>query len=407
VNGEGIGKLTVRDVPVEGERVLLRADLNVPMDDTLVSDDTRIRESLPTIEFLLGRGAAVLICSHLGRPKGQHEAGLSLAPVGERLAELLGQPVLFAEDSIGPSAKKLARSLQPGEVGLLENLRFHSEEEANERDFAGKLAELASLYVNDAFGVAHRAHASTVGIADFLPAIAGFLLEKEVRYLGSLVTAPPHPFVAIVGGAKVSTKISAIDHLLPKLDCLLVGGGMANTFLKAQGFEVGVSLVEDDLLDMARGILERAASAGVAVGLPLDAVVATELSPGIPVKTVSVDAIPTDCMVLDVGPATLAAFEQVLSNAAAVVWNGPLGVFELEQFARGSFGLASALANLEATTVVGGGETAAVVARSGLAERFTHVSTGGGASLEMLEGVVLPGITALLDAPSRFPHELH
>ncbi|MCY3506299.1 MAG: phosphoglycerate kinase [Chloroflexi bacterium] len=393
-----MGKQTVRDISIQGERVLLRADLNVPLEDGAVADDTRIRESLPTIQYLVAGGASVLVCSHLGRPKGERHPDLSLAPVGERLAELLGQPVAFAEDCIGAPAVDAAQSLGAGDVALLENLRFHPEEEANDRVFAAVLGTLATVYVNDAFGAAHRAHASTVGVANLLPGVAGLLLEKEVRYLGSLVADPPRPFAAIVGGAKVSTKIAAIDHLLPKLDRLLVGGGMANTFLKAKGVDVGASLVEDDLLDMARDILARADAAGVTVSLPEDAVVAAKLSPDAEADTVPIDAFPPDRMILDVGPATLTSFEAALADSAAVVWNGPLGVFEIEQFASGSFGLARALAELDATTVVGGGETAAVVARSGLAERFTHVSTGGGASLEMLEGRELPGVAALLDA---------
>ena len=395
---EGIGKQTVRDIDVAGELVLLRADLNVPLEDGAVADDTRIRESLPTIQYLVENGASVLVCSHLGRPKGERNPDLSLAPVAERLAERLGQPVAFAEDCIGPPAIEAAKGLGRGEVALLENLRFHPGEEANDRVFAATLGTLAHVYVNDAFGAAHRAHASTAGVAAFLPGVAGLLLEKEVRYLGSLVADPPRPFAAIVGGAKVSTKIAAIDHLLPNLDRLLVGGGMANTFLKASGVDIGASLVEDDLLEMARDILARAGDASVTVSLPVDAVVATKLSHDAQAATVPIDAFPPDRMILDVGPATLAAFEAALSDSAAVVWNGPLGVFEIEQFAGGSFGLARVLADLDATTVVGGGETAAVVARSGLAERFTHVSTGGGASLEMLEGRELPGVAALLDA---------
>ena len=398
MTADGIGKQTVRDINLQGERVLLRADLNVPLDGGAVADDTRIRESLPTIQYLVAGGASVLVCSHLGRPKGERNPDLSLAPVAERLAELLGRPVAFAEDCIGQPAVEVAHGLAAGDVALLENLRFHPEEEANDRVFAAVLGTLATVYVNDAFGAAHRAHASTVGVPNLLPGVAGLLLEKEVRYLGSLVADPPRPFAAIVGGAKVSTKIAAIDHLLPKLDRLLVGGGMANTFLKAKGVDVGASLVEDDLLDMARDILARAEAAGVTVSLPEDAIVAAKLSPDAEADTVPIDAFPPDRLILDVGPATLASFEAALADAAAVVWNGPLGVFEIEQFAGGSFGLARALADLDATTVVGGGETAAVVARSGLAERFTHVSKGGGASLEMLEGRELPGVAALLDA---------
>ncbi len=398
MTADGIGKRTVRDLRVEGARVLVRADLNVPLDGDAVADDTRIRASLPTIRYLSDGGASVLVCSHLGRPRGRRLPALSLAPVGECLAELLGRPVVFAEDCVGAPAEKVARTLAPGEVALLENLRFHAEEEANDRGFAASLAALASAYVNDAFGAAHRAHASTAGVAAFLPAVAGLLLEKEVRYLGALVDAPPHPFAAVVGGAKVSTKIAAIDHLLPKIDRLLVGGGMANTFLKASGVDTGASLVEVELLETARAILARARSLGVAVILPEDAVVAGRMVADAPAATVPVAAILPSSMMLDIGPATLASFERALAGVAAAVWNGPMGVFEIEQFAQGSFGLARALAALDATTVVGGGETVAVVARAGLAGRFTHVSTGGGASLELLEGRELPGVAALLDA---------
>lgn len=398
MNADGTGKRTVRDLDAAGLRVLLRADLNAPLADGAVADDTRLRESLPTIRLLLDGGASVLVCSHLGRPGGKRDAALSLAPVAARLAELLGQPVAFADDCVGPAAEAVARALAPGQIALLENLRFHAGEEANDAAFAAALAAHADAFVNDAFGAAHRAHASTAGVAAILPAVAGLLLEKEVRYLGGLVANPPRPFAAVVGGAKVSTKIAAIDHLLPKLDRLLLGGGMANAFLKASGLNVGASPVEDGLLDAARAILDRAAQAGVAVHLPADVVVAERIAADAPAAVAPAHAIPDGMMALDAGPATLDAFAAALADAAAVVWNGPLGVFELPPFAGGSRGLAHALAALDAVTVVGGGETAAVVAREGLAARFTHVSTGGGASLEMLEGRTLPGVAALDDA---------
>jgi phosphoglycerate kinase len=392
-----IGKKTVRDVEVAGRKVLVRADLNVPLEHGEVADDTRIRESLPTIRFLLDGGAAVVICSHLGRPKGR-DASQSLEPVARRLSELLAMPVAFLADCVGPSVSSAVKAAPPRSVTLLENLRFHPEEEQNDSEFARQLATGFDLFVNDAFGAAHRAHASTEGITHFLPAVAGLLMEKEVRYLSALVAAPPKPFAAIVGGAKVSTKIGAIDHLLPKLDMLFVGGGMANTFLKAEGMDVGASLVEDEHVETARRIIAEARAAGVALHLPVDAVVAERFAEDAAHRTVPVTAVPPGWMILDIGPQTLAAYAEALKAARAVVWNGPMGVFEMAPFAAGSFGLAKVLADLDATTVVGGGETAAVVGRSGLQEEFTHVSTGGGASLEMLEGRELPGVAALLDA---------
>jgi phosphoglycerate kinase len=392
-----IGKKTVRDVEVAGRKVLVRADLNVPLEHGEVADDTRIRESLPTIRFLLDGGAAVVICSHLGRPKGR-DASQSLEPVARRLSELLAMPVAFLDDCVGPSVSSAVKAAPPRSVTLLENLRFHPEEEQNDSEFARQLATGFDLFVNDAFGAAHRAHASTEGVTHILPAVAGLLMEKEVRYLSALVAAPPKPFAAIVGGAKVSTKIGAIDHLLPKLDMLFVGGGMANTFLKAEGMDVGASLVEEEHVETARRIITGARAAGVALHLPVDAVVAERFAEDAAHRTVPVAAVPPGWMILDIGPQTLAAYAEALKAARAVVWNGPMGVFEMAPFAAGSFGLAKVLADLDATTVVGGGETAAVVARSGLQEEFTHVSTGGGASLEMLEGRELPGVAALLDA---------
>lgn len=393
---EGIGKKTVRDIDVAGKRVLVRADLNVPLENGQVTDDTRIKESLPTIEYLLGKGAKVIVCSHLGRPKGV-DPSLSLEPVAGRMSNLLGQDVLFAEDCVGPVAEAAVEAMG-NHVLLLENLRFHPEEEKNDRAFAEQLASLADVFVNDAFGAAHRAHASTEGVTHFLPAVAGFLMEKEVRYLSALVANPPKPFAAVVGGAKVSTKIPAIDHLLPKIDMLLVGGGMANTFLKATGVNVQMSLVEDEQVAAAKDILARAKSSGVEVHLPVDVIAASKFAEDAEALERPVSEIPPGYMVLDIGPQTVKEYAAALKRAKAVVWNGPMGVFEMEKFSHGSFDLARAIAKLDATTVVGGGETAAVVAQTGLQDRFTHVSTGGGASLEMLEGRELPGVAALMDA---------
>jgi len=391
-----IGKKTIRDIDLAGKRVLVRADLNVPMEAGVITDDTRIRESLPTIQYLLEHGAQVIVCSHLGRPKGP-DPELSLSPVAGRMANLLGQEVLFADDCVGPAAEAAVAAMGR-HVLLLENLRFHPEEEKNVPAFAEALASLAEVYVNDAFGAAHRAHASTEGVTHHLPAVAGFLMEKEVRYLSALVADPPKPFAAIVGGAKVSTKIAAIEHLLPKLDMLFVGGGMANTFLKATGLDVQMSLVEDEQVEVAKGILEKARARGVAVHLPTDVVAASKFAEDAEALTRPVGEVPRGYMILDIGPDTVHAYAAALTLAKAVVWNGPMGVFEMEKFAGGSFGLARALASLKAVTVVGGGETAAVVAQAGLQARFTHVSTGGGASLEMLEGRELPGVAALMDA---------
>jgi len=395
---QSIGKKTVRDIDVAGKRVLLRADLNVPLENGTVADDTRIRESLPTIKYLLEQGATVILCSHLGRPKGRDES-LSLAPVAGRLGNLLNRDVIFAEDCVGKPAEDAVKlAAQNQKIVLLENLRFHKGEEANDPEFAKQLASLAEVYVNDAFGAAHRAHASTEGVTHYLPAVAGFLMEKEVRYLAGLVANPPKPFAAIVGGAKVSTKIAAINNLLPKIDMLFLGGGMANTFLKADGIDVKMSLVEEDNVDVARQILADARGRGVEVYLPRDVVAAERFAADSPAVEVPVNQVPRGYMILDIGPETVKAYSEALKRAAAVVWNGPMGVFEMEKFSRGSFGIARALANLNATTVVGGGETAQVVAELGLQSQFTHVSTGGGASLEMLEGRELPGVAALMDA---------
>ncbi len=394
----GIGKKTVRDVDVRGKRVLVRADLNVPIEKGLITDDTRIREAVPTVQYLLANGAAgVILCSHLGRPKGREES-LSLAPVAGRMANILGREVLFVEDCVGPEAADAVRVMPAASVLLLENLRFHKEEEENDPEFAKELASFADLYVDDAFGSAHRAHASTEGVTHFLPAVAGLLMEKEVRYLRALVADPPRPFAAVIGGAKVSTKIPAIEHLLLKLDMLFLGGGMANTFFVATGVDVRMSLVETEQVEVAKRILADARARGVQVFLPVDVVAASAFASDADTKTVAPANVPRGYMILDIGPATVKQFGSELKKAKAVIWNGPMGVFEMEKFSRGSAGIAREIAALDATTVVGGGETAAVVTLTGLENQFTHVSTGGGASLEMLEGKELPGVAALLDS---------
>jgi phosphoglycerate kinase len=392
------GIRTIRDLPLDGRRVFVRVDFNVPLENGKITDDTRIRAAIPTLKHALERGARVVIASHLGRPKGAADPKYSMEPAAQKLAELAGVEVLLADDCIGDGPRKVVQDLREGQIACLENLRFHAEEEKNDGQFAAELARLCDVYVNDAFGAAHRAHASTEGVTHFLPSVAGFLMEKEVRYLSALVADPPKPFAAVVGGAKVSSKIPAIEHLLPKIDMLLVGGGMANTFLKATGIDVQMSLVEDEHVEAAKGIIERAKSAGVAVHLPVDVIAASKFAEDAEALTRKVREIPRGYMVLDIGPETVKAYSEALKKAKAVVWNGPMGVFEMKKFSNGSFALARAIANLDATTVVGGGETAAVVAQAGLQTRFTHVSTGGGASLEMLEGRELPGVAALQDA---------
>ena len=387
-------KKTVRDIEVEAKRVLVRVDFNVPLAGGRVTDDTRIRAALPTINYLLDHRAKVILMSHLGRPKGKVVGELRLDPVAERLAELLDRPVRKLDDCIGPEVEAAVAEMQPGDVILLENTRFHPEERANDPAFARKLASLADVFVNDAFGAAHRAHASTVGVAEYLPSVAGFLMEKEIAVLGQALAAPEHPFVAILGGAKISSKIGVIDNLLTKVDGLLIGGGMANTFLKAQGHEVGQSLVEDDSLDVARETLERA---GKKLTLPVDAVVADRFDAEADSKVVPVDQVPNDWLILDIGPGTVELFKRELAGARTVVWNGPLGVFEFPRFAAGTEAIARFLADLKATTIIGGGDVVAAVGQAGVADRIAHVSTGGGASLEFLEGKPLPGVAALED----------
>lgn len=389
-------KKSIRELDVDGKRVLVRVDFNVPLANGRVSDDTRIRAALPTLEYLIERHAKLILCSHLGRPKGRSDPAYSLKPAAERLSQLIERPVQMAPDCIGPVVKEQAAAVRPGQLLLLENLRFHPEEEANEATFCRELAALADVYVNDAFGSAHRAHASTAGVTASLPAVAGLLMERELNFLGKALTDPDRPFVAILGGAKVSDKIGVIERLLGTVDRLLIGGGMANTFLKAQGKAVGQSLLEADTLELARSLLRQG---GDTLMLPEDVCIAGRFDAEAQKQTVSVDSVPDEWRILDIGPQTIARFTASLQNARTVVWNGPMGVFEMPPFAVGTFALARALAELtQATTIIGGGDSAAAVEQSGLADQMTHISTGGGASLEFLEGKQLPGVAALQDA---------
>ena len=395
-------KQTVRDISLKGRRVLIRVDFNVPLDKATgqMTDDTRIRESLPTIRYGLEQGAALVLMSHLGRPKAPDDSSASLKPVAARLSELLKRPVQFLPDCVGPEVEAKVKALKPGEVALLENVRYHPEEEQNDPAFAARLARLGDLFVNDAFGSAHRAHASTEGVAHHLPAVAGFLMEKEITYLDGALANPVRPYVAILGGAKVSDKIAVITRLLEKVDKLLVGGGMAYTFLKAQGKAIGKSRLEADKVELAKALMAKAAARQVEFLLPVDHVISTSFDAGSPVKVVPVGQIPEDWEGLDIGPETVKRFVQALQGAKTVVWNGPVGVFEQERFRVGSQKIAEALAQLHATVVIGGGDSAACIQQLGLADKITHISTGGGASLEFLEGKVLPGIAALRDRAS-------
>ena len=387
-------KKSIRDIDVRGKRVLVRVDYNVPITDGKVTDDTRIRAAMPTLEYLLQHGAALILCSHLGRPKDGPDPKYSMRPVAAHLSELLGQPVAFAEDCIGPVAEAAARAIKPGDVLVLENTRFHPEETKNKPEMAQQLASLAEIYVNDAFGSAHRAHASTEGVAHILPAVAGFLMEDEIRYLGQAIDQPRRPFVAILGGAKISDKIGVIRNLLTKADQVLIGGGMANTFFKAQGYQVADSLVEEEALETARELLKQG---GTTLRLPVDVVIADRFDAEAEMQTIPMGHIPAGWRILDVGPETVAAFARVISSAGTVVWNGPMGVFEFPRFAQGTFGIAKAVSESAAISVIGGGDSVAAINQAGLADKITHISTGGGASLEMLEGLELPGLAALLD----------
>jgi phosphoglycerate kinase len=396
-----MNKKTIRDIDVAGKRVLVRVDFNVPLDaEQHITDDTRIRAALPTIEYLLDHGAAVILMSHLGRPKGKAVETMRLTPAAQRLSELLHKPVQMAPDCIGPEVEALARNLQPGQVLLLENLRFHDEEEKNDPAFARQLASLGDLYVNDAFGTAHRAHASTEGVTHYLPGVAGFLMEKEINFLGGALENPRRPFAAIVGGAKVSDKIAVLERLISMVDMLLIGGGMANTFLKAEGYEIGDSLYEEGKVDVASELINKAHQRGLEFLLPTDVVIADRFAADANHTVVAVSEVPKGWRIMDIGPETITAFRKALEGAETIVFNGTLGVAEMPAFARGTDAIIEILAERSeagATTIIGGGDSAAAVEQAGAAEKMSHVSTGGGASLEFLEGRVLPGVAALQD----------
>ena len=389
-----MNKKTVKDIDLKGKRVLMRVDFNVPMQDGKVTDDKRIKASLPTIKYVLDQGASLILMSHLGRPKGGPDPEFSLRPAAEVLSSHSGIPVKMAPDTVGPEVEAMAKELKPGEVLMLENTRFHKGEEKNDLELAKQMASLADVYVNDAFGSAHRAHSSTEGVARFLPAVSGFLMEQELEYLGRAVANPEHPYIAILGGAKISDKIDVVESLLSKADKLIIGGGMANTFLAATGLNMQDSLVEGASLETAKSIMEKSEDKLI---LPVDAVIADKFDADANTQVVDVDKIPSGWRMLDVGPKTLELYKQALNGAKLVVWNGPVGVFEMPKFAEGTFTLAKLLANSGATTVIGGGDSASAVKKAGVAKQMTHVSTGGGASLEFLEGKELPGAAALMD----------
>lgn len=390
-----MNKKTVRDVDVRGKRVLMRVDFNVPLKEGAVADDARILAALPTINYLLDQGVALILCSHLGRPKGKVVADLKMDPVAERLSEHIQRPVKKMDDCVGPEVEAAAQAMEPGDVILLENTRFHPEEKANDPEFARQLAALADLYVNDAFGAAHRAHASNVGVSDYLPTVGGFLMEKELKFLGQVVQNPEHPYVAILGGAKISDKIGVIKRLLETCDRLLIGGGMANTFFKAMEFEIGDSLVEEEAVPTAKSLLD---DSGARLILPVDVVIADAFDNDANAKVVAPNEVIAGWRILDVGPKTISTFESAIGASKTIVWNGPLGVFEMPNFAKGTFAVAEMLAQKDALTVIGGGDSAAAVRQVNLADQMSHVSTGGGASLEFLEGKTLPGIAAIDDA---------
>ena len=392
-------KKSARDIAVQGKKVFVRCDFNVPLDgDGNITDDIRIRGALPTIQYLLENGAAVILCSHMGRPKGQVNPKYSLKPVAVRLSELLGQDVKLADDVIGDSAKALAAALQPGQAMLLENVRYHKEEEANDPAFAKALADLADIFVNDAFGTAHRAHASTAGIADYLPAVCGFLMEREISVMGKALEDPQRPFVAILGGAKIADKLKLIDNLLGKCDSVLIVGGMSYTFAKAQGGNIGNSLCDNEKLELVGALPAKAEKLGTRLMLPIDNVAGDAFSNDCNTVTVKAGEIPEGYEGMDIGPATVAAYSEIIKNAKTVVWNGPAGVFEMPTFAKGTEGIAKAVAACQGTSIIGGGDSAAAIEQLGYADQVSHISTGGGASLEFLEGRELPGIACLLDA---------
>ena len=393
-----MNKKTIKDIDLKGKKVLVRCDFNVPMDENKnITDNTRIVAALPTIKYLLENNCAVILCSHLGRPKGEFKPEFSLAPVAKELSKLLDKEVIMAKDVVGEDANKKAKELQAGQVMLLENVRYHREETDNDPEFAKKLADMAEIYVNDAFGAAHRAHASTAGVAQYLPAVSGFLIEKELKFLGNALNNPERPFVAILGGAKVSDKIGVIDSLLEKVDTLIIGGGMAYTFFKAQGYEVGNSICELDKLDLAKEAMAKAKEKGVKLMLPVDTKIGKEFKPDTESKTVAWTEIPEGWEGFDIGAKSIEMFTEEIKKAKTVVWNGPLGLFEFDQFAIGTNAIAKTLSEINATTIIGGGDSAAAVKKAGLQDKMTHISTGGGASLEFLEGKKLPGIECLQD----------
>lgn len=393
-----INKKTLKDMDVENKKVLVRVDYNVPINEKgEITDDIRIRSSIPTIEYLLGKNAAIILMSHLGRPKGEPKKEFTLEPVAKKLSELLNKDVIFSDDDkvVSETVKKQANALKSGQIMLLQNTRYRKEEEKNGEEFAKDLASLAEVYINDAFGTSHRAHASNVGVSKFLPSALGFLVEKEVSIMGKALDDPERPFVAILGGAKVSDKIGVIENLIKKVDAIIIGGGMAFTFLKAKGYEVGKSLLEEDKVELAKELIKKAKANGVALVLPIDIVVAKEFKNDTEFKTVAADSIPADMMGLDIGEETISLFSDVIKEAKTIIWNGPMGVFEMDNFNKGTYAIANAMVHSGAITIVGGGDSASAVEKAGLADKITHVSTGGGASLELLEGKVLPGIDAI------------
>jgi phosphoglycerate kinase len=393
-----LNKLTLTDLKIKGKRLFVRADFNVPLDENLnITDDRRIRSTLPTINYAVDEGAKIILASHLGRPKGKFDKRFSLASVAKRIQRLIKKEVIFLPDCVGPEVEKAVNSMSEGDIILLENLRFHDEEEKNDTEFGRSLSKLADYYINDAFGAAHRSHASIVGIAKFLPSAAGFLLLKEIEYLKGVVDNPVRPFVAILGGAKVSGKIGVLENLENKVDKVIVGGGMAYTFLKATGYQVGDSLVEDEMLDFARNTMKKVISKGIKFYLPVDCIVAQSSEPGAETKAVPVQEIPQNWRALDIGPASVKLFTEVLTNAKTILWNGPMGVFEVDAFSRGTFAVAHAVADAYAMTIVGGGDTDLAVSRAGVSESMSFISTGGGAALQLLEGKELPGLAALTD----------
>ena len=392
-----MNKKSIKDIDVKGKRVFCRVDFNVPMQNGVITDDTRVRAALPTIQYLVEQGAKVILASHMGRPKGQVVEELRLTPVAKKLSELLGKEVAKADEAYGDAVKAQIEKMNDGDVLLLENVRFYPGEEKNDPELAKEFASLADIFVNDAFGAAHRAHSSTEGIAKHIPAVSGFLMQKELDVLGKAMSNPERPFTAIVGGAKVKDKIGVIENLLDKVDNLIIGGGLAYTFIKAQGHEIGTSLLEEDKIELAKSFMEKAKEKGVKFYMPIDAVIAPEFGENVESKVVDIDSIPADWMSLDIGPKTVALYADVIKNSKLVIWNGPMGVFEFDKFANGTKGVAEALASSDAFSVVGGGDSAAAAEKFNLADKMSHISTGGGASLEFIEGKELPGVVALND----------